>query len=649
MDDAVWVPDEEAARATNVARLMSRLGCSGIDELRDFSTTHLERFWDEVVADLEIRFSEMYSTTLDSSDGVEWARWFSDGKINLTSACVDRWRDSEETASVTALIAETEDGTVRELTFAELGDEVDRLTAALRAAGIGPGDAVAVYMPMVAEAVVAAYAIAKAGALYLPVFSGFAAGAIASRLQDAEVRLVLTASGSWRRGKPVELLPALDEALSSCPTVERVVVLERDGLPEPDLAPDSKIGWAEFLDAGAGADGTVAADTAAEDPWMLAYTSGTTGKPKGAVHVHGGFTVKIASEAAYALDVRAGERFQWITDMGWIMGPLTMVGAHSLGAAMVMLEGSPDYPNPDRVWETAARHRVAVLGISPTLIRALKSAGDEWPRAHRLDSLRILGSTGEPWNPEPYRWLSREVGGDRVPIINISGGTEVGACFLAPYPVEPLKACSLGGPCLGMAVDVFDREGRSLRGEVGELVCKAPWPGMTRGVWKDRERYLESYWSTYPGVWRHGDWALVDDDGQWFLFGRSDEAINVAGKRLGPAEVESVLVADPAVAEAATIGVPHETKGEAVWCFWVPVEPGSEDVSERLRESVAAELGRPFAPSRVVMVEALPKTRSAKILRRAVRAIAIGEDPGDLSSAENPQALDSIRAALERD
>jgi acetyl-CoA synthetase len=313
---------------------------------------------------------------------------------------------------------------------------------------------------------------------------------------------------------------------------------------------------------------------------------------------------------------------------------------------MVMLEGSPDFPTPARVWETAARHEVAVLGISPTLIRALKSQGDQWLPSDGLPALRILGSTGEPWNPEPYRWRSREVGGDRIPIINISGGTEVGACFLSPYPVEPLKACSLGGPCLGMAVDVFDPQGEPLRGTVGELVCTKPWPGMTRGVWRDPQRFIESYWSTYPGVWRHGDWAMVDSDGQWFLYGRSDEAINVAGKRLGPAEVESVLVADPAVAEAATVGVPHETKGEAVWCFWVPVDPSGEDVSARLRESVAAELGRPFAPSKVVRVGALPKTRSAKILRRAVRAVAIGEDPGDMSSAENPEALDAIRAAL---
>jgi len=646
VDDVVWTPQPEQAAQTNVARLVRKLGCADIDQLREFSTTEIGPFWDAVVDDLDIRFTQPYSTTFDDTAGVEWTTWFADGRINLTTACVDRWRDDPESAGLTALIAETEAGEVTELSFSELAAEVDRLTAALRAQGIGPGDAVAVFMPMISEAVVSAYAIAKVGALYLPVFSGFAAGAIASRLNDAEVKLVLTASGSWRRGKPIELLPALDEALDECPSVARVVVLERPGLPGPGLREDLRVGWAEFLAEGEGVDGRSAHDTAAEDPWMLAYTSGTTGKPKGAVHVHGGFTVKIASEASYALDVRRGDRFQWLTDMGWIMGPLTMVGAHSAAAAMVMLEGSPDFPTPARVWETAARHEVAVLGISPTLIRALKSQGDQWLPSDGLPALRILGSTGEPWNPEPYRWLSREVGGDRIPIINISGGTEVGACFLSPYPVEPLKACSLGGPCLGMAVDVFDPQGEPLRGTVGELVCTKPWPGMTRGVWRDPQRFIESYWSTYPGVWRHGDWAMVDSDGQWFLYGRSDEAINVAGKRLGPAEVESVLVADPAVAEAATVGVPHETKGEAVWCFWVPVDPSGEDVSARLRESVAAELGRPFAPSKVVRVGALPKTRSAKILRRAVRAVAIGEDPGDMSSAENPEALDAIRAAL---
>jgi acetyl-CoA synthetase len=454
---------------------------------------------------------------------------------------------------------------------------------------------------------------------------------------------VVTADGTWRRGKHGSMKPVLDEALAQCPSVTNVVMLERLGIDVP-MSPQRDVTYADFV-AGQ-PDHAEPEDTDAEDVFMLAYTSGTTGRPKGAVHVHGGFLVKIASECAYQTDLHPDEAFYWVTDMGWIMGPLSMVGSHALGATMVMYEGAPDFPEPDRVWASVDRHAVNMLGISPTLIRALRTKGEEWVERHDLGSLRIIGSTGEPWNPEPYDWLVRHVGRGRVPIINLSGGTEVGACFLTPFPVEPIKPCSLGGASLGMDIDVFDAQGNPVRDQVGELVCKQPWPAMTRGVWNDPDRYLASYWSTYPGVWRHGDWAKIDADGQWFLYGRSDEAINVAGKRLGPAEVESVLVGHPAVAEAATVGVPDETKGEAVWCFWVPRDPEADDVSAELGELVAQELGRPFKPSRVVRVGALPKTRSAKILRRAVRAVAVGEDPGDLSSAENPQALDDIRAAL---
>jgi acetyl-CoA synthetase len=379
---------------------------------------------------------------------------------------------------------------------------------------------------------------------------------------------------------------------------------------------------------------------------MIAYTSGTTGRPKGAVHVHGGFLVKMASEAVYQADLHPDETLYWVTDMGWIMGPWEMVGAGAQGATVVIYEGAPDWPQPDRVWTSVEQHGVNVLGVSPTLIRALKTHGDELPRSHDLSSLRIFGSTGEPWNPEPYRWLAEVVGEGTRPVINISGGTEVGACFLTPYPVENIKVCSLGGPSHGMDVDVFDENGDPVRGKVGELVCKRPWPGMTRGIWGDSERYLDTYWSMYPNVWRHGDWALIDEEGDWFLFGRSDDTINVAGKRLGPAEVESVLVSHPAVVESAVVGVPDETKGEAIWCFCVSTDGGDEQTADELRELVATELGRPFKPSRIVFVDALPKTRSAKILRRAVRAVALGEDPGDLSSAENPQSLDAIRGVL---
>ncbi|TML97275.1 MAG: AMP-dependent synthetase [Actinobacteria bacterium] len=644
MDAYAWEPTPERIEQANVTRLMRAAGVATIDELRRKSVEDIDWYWDLVVKDLGLPFDEPYTAVRDSSRGIEWTTWFVGGRLNVATACVDRWRADPATAGAPAVIHEDEAGAVTTLTYAELGAAVDRAAAGLRAAGIRPGDAVAVFLPMIPEAVIAAYAIAKIGALYLPLFSGFAPAAIAARLQDAQVKLVFTADWAWRRGARAPMKAALDEAVGECPSVGTVVVAERPGGGEPGARGPLDVTWDEFAPPVGGP--VEAAPTSAEDPLLLGYTSGTTGKPKGAVHTHAGFLVKVASEVAYEFDVRRGDVFFWVTDMGWVMGPLSTFGTHALGAALLLYEGAPDTPGPVRLWELVERHRVTMLGVSPTLIRALKPHGDGLPRSRDLSSVRVFGSTGEPWNDAPYLWLSETVGEGRVPIINFSGGTEVGGAFLSPFPVEPIKPCSLGGPSLGMDVDVFDAEGRPVRGQLGELVCRQPWPAMTRGVWGDPERYLESYWSMFPGTWRHGDWAMVDDDGQWFLFGRSDEAINVAGKRVGPAEVESVLVAHPAVAEAAAVGVPDEAKGEAIWCFWTPANGDGEDVSAELRAEVGRRLGKPFTPGRVVRVGALPKTRTAKILRRAIRAAAVGADPGDLSGAENPDALDLIRAAV---
>jgi acetyl-CoA synthetase len=522
---------------------------------------------------------------------------------------------------------------------------VTRFAEGLVALGVGPGDRVALFLPMSPEVAVASHACAHIGAIQVPVFSGFAAPAIAARLQHAEAKVVVTADGSPRRGREVQMKALVDEALVSSPSVEHVVVWRRLGGEDVPMQPGRDLFWEEAVANSPGELEPVEVDS--EHPYLLTYTSGTTGPPKGVLHVQGGFLVSITREVAYQADARPEDVIHFVTDMGWIMGPWEVVGGMALGCTVVFAEGAPDFPAADRIWRLVEQERVSILGLSPTLVRALVPHGAELVERHDLSSLRVLVTTGEPWNPEPYRWLFEHVGGGRCPIINCSGGTEVGACFLSPSPAVPIKSCSLGGPALGMAMDVVDSEGRSVRGEVGELVCRRPFPGMTRGFWRDPERYLDTYWRRLPGIWVHGDWASVDEDGYWFLHGRSDDTLNIAGKRLGPAELESAVVAHPSVAEAAAVGVPHEVKGEVAWvfCALVPGASPSRELAGELRALVAGELGKAFAPERVLFVSALPKTRSAKIVRRAVRAKALGTDPGDLSSLENPEALDEIAQA----
>ena len=644
MTDFVWEPTREQIGSANVTRLMRAHGIGDFHELVRRSQEDIEWYWDAAVKDLGIDFSTPYEDVVDLSEGIPFARWFVGGRVNLVYNTVDRHAASSRGGSP-ALIWEGESGETRTITYLELSVQVNKVANGLLQMGIGVGDTVGVYMPMVPEAVIAAYACAKIGAIYLPIFSGFGAPAVATRLNDAGCKLLFTADGFYRRGSRVEMKPVADEAVASSPSIERVVVLKRFGEGDVPMGPRD-ISWGSAFE-GQRAD-LVAEPFDPETPFMIAYTSGTTGKPKGAVHVHGGFLVKIASEVAYQLDVKADDVLYWVTDMGWIMGPLEMVGGHALGAAVFMYEGAPNHPGPDRLWAMIERHGINVLGISPTLIRALMPAGEEPVRTHDLSSLRILGSTGEPWNPEPYRWFAEVVGDGRCPIMNLSGGTEVGACFLGQSPVIPTKNSSLGTPSLGMAMDVFDAEGNPVRGEVGELVCTKPWPAMTRGFWGNKQRYLDTYWSRFENVWVHGDWASIDEDGYWFLHGRSDDTMNVAGKRIGPAEFESAAVNHPSVTECAAVGIPDSVKGTAVWCFCI-LKPGvtpSADLVHEIEKEITAELGKAFKPSAIRFVEELPKTRSAKILRRAIRAKVLGEDPGDMSSLENPSALAALDKAL---
>jgi len=617
MSDYVWKPSPEQIERANLTRLQRALGAADYDELHRISVEDPDRFWPAVVDDLGIEFSQPWESVVDISRGPAWATWFNGGRVNIARVCLHRWASEDE-----AFVGLYEDGGRESLTFAEASSQVTQLAETLLELGVVEGDRVAIYMPMCPAVAVAAHACAHIGAVHVPIFSGFAAPAIASRLEDSQAKVAICADWSLRRGRQIDMRATLDDAGPH--DLQHVIEWNRE-----------THAWPELVTRRPGTLQPVEVDS--EAPYLLAYTSGTTGRPKGALLVQGGFLVSIAREAAYQTDVKRRDRLHFATDMGWIMGPWTVVGGGTAGATIVFAEGAPDWPE-DRLWRLIESERVTMLGLSPTLVRALIPHGD--PKAN-LTSLRAMCTTGEPWNPDPYRWLFEKVGRSTAPIVNISGGTEVGACFLSTVITEPVKPVAVGFPALGQDMDVVDPLGRSVRGEVGELVCRRPWPGMTRGVWGDDERYLETYWRRFPDVWTHGDWASVDADGYWFLHGRSDDTLNIAGKRIGPAELESAAVGSGIVAEAAAVGVPHPVKGEVAWIFCVP-KPGEEQKDSTVSDAVTAVLGKAFKPDRILWVSALPKTRSAKIVRRAVRARALGKDPGDLSSLENPEALEEI-------
>ncbi len=635
-----WEPDDAYRERSRVGRFMERHGIGSYDDLLARATSDPAWYWGAVAEDLELVWSRPYQQVLDLSRGAPWAEWFIGGGFNYVTTALDQ-HVATGRGGQTALSWEGDDGEVRRLTFGELQAETNRLANALRDLGVERGDRVGIFLPMLPETVAAVLALGKLGAIFLPMFSGFGPEALGSRLRDGEAKALITADGAFRRGSPVPMKAVADEAVRLAPSVQTCLVLCRTG--ETVAWTPGRDTWWHDIVPGASAE-FVAVDTDANEPYMLIYTSGTTGRPKGAVHVHAGFPVKAAHDLASCFDLQADDTLFWLTDLGWMMGPWLICGGLIVGATLMLFEGTPDYPHPDRLWRLVEDHRVTVLGVAPTAIRALMGKGTEWVRDRDRSSLRILGSTGETWNPGPWRWYFDEIGDGRCPVINYSGGTETSGGIVGCVTLRPIVPCGFNSPVPGMDADVIDAAGNPIRGEVGELVVRQPWVGMTRGFWHDPERYLETYWSRFPGVWVHGDWAEIDDDGQWFIRGRSDDTLKVAGKRVGPAEVESAATAHPAVQEAAAIGVPHEVKGEGIVVFVVP-KPGvdsSETLAEEVRQTIAAQLGAALRPQRVVWVGDLPKTRNAKIMRRVIRAAYLGLSPGDTTALENPAAVKEI-------
>ncbi|WP_096201505.1 AMP-binding protein [Bacillus sp. FJAT-45350] len=640
-EKAVWFPTEELIQSSRLYQWMNQLGFTDYEEFLKACTDDVSWFWTEAEKVLEIDWYKQYNQTLDLSKGMKWPEWYVNGEMNTVHNAVEKWAQNKETAANIALIWEGEDGIVEQYTFAELSEEIAKVSKGLKVNGLGKGDIAAIYMPMVPQTVIAMLAISKIGAIYSPVFSGYGADAIATRLNASEAKMLITADGFLRRGKPVAMKEEADKAVAISPSIEKVVVYRR---LERDIPWDDK----RDVDWQAIAESEPLNETEkmnSSDPLMLIYTSGTTGRPKGAVHTHAGFPLKSAFDAGIGMDVQKGERLFWFTDMGWMMGPFLVFGGLLNGASIVLYEGTPDFPEPNRLWKLVEDHKVTHLGISPTLIRGMMKHGESWANQHDISSLKVIGSTGEPWNPEPWMWLFEKIGKSRIPIFNYSGGTEISGGILGNVLIRPIGPITFNSPLPGMDVNVFNDEGKPVTNEVGELVLTKPWVGMTNGFWKEPERYEEAYWSRWSDVWVHGDWVIKDDEGFWTITGRSDDILNVAGKRLGPAEVESILVEHSSVIEAGTIGIPDEVKGEAAVCFAVlhsGVEE-SEELKKELLNLVAEKMGKALRPKSIHFVKDLPKTRNAKVMRRAIKAAYLDKDAGDLSSLENPQAVDAIR------
>ena len=638
-ENRVFPPPEEFAAKAHIKSLEE------YESLYKKSIEDPEKFWAEAAA--ELHWFKPWDKVLEWNE--PWAKWFVGGQLNLSYNCVDRHARGSRAAK-TALIWEGEPGEIRSLTYAELHVEVQKFANALKSLGIQKGDRVAVYMGMTPELAIALLACARIGAVHSVIFGGFAANAIADRVNDSGCVAILTQDTSYRRGGEIQLKRTVDEAMNACPTVKHVVVYRRTGSPVTMV--EGRDLWWHDLVAKASPD-CPAEELDSEDPLYILYTSGTTGKPKGLVHTTGGYAVQTYLTTKYVFDIRDEDVYWCTADIGWVTGHSYVVyGPLQNGATVLMYEGAPNWPDFSRFWKIVDDHKVSIFYTAPTAIRAFIKWGDQYVEKHDLSSLRLLGTVGEPINPEAWMWYREKIGHNRCPIVDTWWQTETGAILIAPIPgAVPTKPGSATRPFFGIQPEVVTKEGEPVpAGSGGLLVVRKPWPSMARTVYGDPERYQKTYWSDVPGCYFTGDGARRDADGYFWLMGRVDDVINVSGHRLGTMEVESALVAHPKVAEAAVVGRPDALKGQAISAF-VSLESGnqpSEALKDELRKWVSKEIGSLARPDDIRFTEALPKTRSGKIMRRLLRELAThGEIKGDTTTLEDFTVISKLREAEE--
>ena len=616
------------------SEIVTKANVTEYENLHQKSITEMEEFWGDRAKELE--WYQPWDKVLDDSNK-PFFKWFVGGKVNIVHNALERHLSTHRKNKL-ALIWEGEPGDTRTYSYFSLNREVCKFANVLRSMGAKKGDIITIYLPRIPEQVIAMLACAKIGAVHSVVYGGFSVEALAERIQDAESKILITADGGWLRGKIVELKNIADEAIARQGTIEHVIVVKRTG---QDIYMEAgRDYWYDDLTnlpvAMGQSSPTEVMD--AEDPLFILYTSGTTGRPKGILHTHGGYMVYTSTTHKYVFDIKDEDRWWCAADPGWITGHSYIVYAPLInGATSFMYEGAPNYPYPNRWWKMVENYGITILYTAPTAIRGLMRFGDSWVKRHDLSSLRLLGSVGEPINPEAWKWYHNVVGRDRCPIMDTWWQTETGGFMISPLPITPLKPGSATKPFFGIDADVVDEEGNSVKaGEEGYLVIKKPWPGMLRTIYKDPDRYQEQYWGTFKDMYQAGDSARKDEDGYIWVIGRIDDVLKVSGYRLGTAEVESALVSHPAVSEAAAIGLPHEIKGNAIYAYVILRAglPKSESLIEELKNHVGHEMGPIAKPEVIEVVDSLPKTRSGKIMRRLLKARALGLPEGDTSTLE---------------
>ncbi len=634
----VWEPTPDVLAGSQLTRIIERLGVGGYDELYRLSIADPERFWSATLDELDLRWDTPYAEFVNLDHGPERPRWFVGGRLNAASLALRRGREPATAADV-ALVCEDEAGAVNRLTYGELSDSVASLAAGLRAHGVQEGDRVGLLLTMNADAVVALLAVASLGGVAVPLFSGFGAEAAASRLSLAGAACLVAVESFVRRGREVDVLSVVAELRRDVTTLRTVVVRRTSPRPLPGWALD----WHELLDDARAEPVSLPA----EAPLMVLFTSGTTGRPKGVVHTHGGFPLKVIQDSAHVFDLRAGDRLFWPSDLGWVLGAITIYGVLGLGGTLVLYDGALDVPSWERYASVAGSHEVTHLGASPTLIRTL--AADSPATRASWPQLRVLMAAGEVLDPEHFLWFQRAFGDGRLPLVNYSGGTEVSGGLVANVLHRPISASRFNSAVPGVELAVFDEAGRAIRDQPGELVVLRPCVGMADGFWSAPEQFVETYWERFPGVWAHGDLVESDEAGSFRILGRADDTLKIAGKRAGPAEIEGVALEHGAIFEAAAIGVPDPIRGQALVLLAVPApRPDAEagdGLAEELKQLIGDKLGRPFVPHRVHLVAELPRTRTGKVMRRLARNAYLAAEPlGDTSALENPSALAVVRA-----